>query len=613
MSLAENAEKALRIVAEAPEIAYDTETSGLDWNRNYPIGYVITLDAKDNFYIPIRHGGGGNLNDPAHSSDRFTLPEATGNIVVHEFERRLSKSFVERQRRGFHTITHNGKFDAHSSASVGIYLGRNLYDTGITQALLDEFTKKWGLADIAELYGVTPKKGEPMYQHLAKAFGGEANKDQMGNFWRTYGMDPIVHDYATGDGLTTLELHRKQMEKIEAQQLQYIHRIESQLIWTLFRMERRGVKVDLEYCGELDEIIGGMIEECEKALPADLNTRSGTQMKQYMVSLGRTDWPLTDNGNPSFNEHWLKTFPEGQAILRHRQWVNLRNTFLKPLVEEHTYNGRVHPSLNQLKGDDYGTISGRLSCSRPNLQQLPKRNKAVAKPLRKAFIPDENYVFWERDYSQCEPRLFAHYSKEPRLVQGYNSVPPQDMHAVVAELLGVERDPTAKRMNMGILTGMYPKAFAGHMGWPLDLAEAKWNDWFEAFPAVRNFQGTATSVFKDRGYVKTLLGRRCRIESARFAYRATSRIIQGGNADILKAKMLEIDLYLESVEDRSHLLMTVHDSMEYQTPDTPEGEKDSETIGRIMEDVQSPPYNLSVPFVTDMGKGKNWSEATFGS
>jgi DNA polymerase-1 len=187
------------------------------------------------------------------------------------------------------------------------------------------------------------------------------------------------------------------------------------------------------------------------------------------------------------------------------------------------------------------------------------------------------------------------------------------MHSVVAEMLQVERDPTAKRMNMGILTGMYPKAFAGHMGWSLEEAEAKWNEWFEVFPKVREFQGLATSVFTDRGYVKTLLGRRCRIESRRFAYRATSRIIQGGNADIMKAKLLEIDLYLEASGDHSHLLMSVHDSVVYQTPDTEAGRNDSEQIGWIMADVQSPPYNLIVPFKTDVHSGRNWSEATFGA
>jgi DNA polymerase I-like protein with 3'-5' exonuclease and polymerase domains len=611
VKLADLAEMALRTVREAPLIAYDTETSGLNWNENFPVGYVITVDQVNNFYIPVRHGGGGNLVCPYGGGGEPQAANAP--FTVHSFERALAAAFQERIARGYYTVTHNGKFDAHSSATAGILLGRNLYDTGITQALLDEFTKQWGLAEIAKQWGVTPKLGEPMYEHLARMFGGNPDKKQMANFWRTSGIDPMVVDYACGDGLTTLELHKKQMVEIEKQDLEYIHGIESELIWTLFRMERRGMRVDLDECAQLEKVIQSQIEEAAKTLPPKFNTRSPVDMKNYMVSIGRTDWPMTDIGNPSFNEKWLKTFPEGKAILVHRQWSNLVNTFLKPLVEEHVVNGRVHANINQLKGDDFGTISGRLSCSRPNLQQVPKHNKMVAKPLRRVFVPDEGYLFWERDYSQCEPRLFAHYSKEPALIDGYNSTPPKDMHAVVAEMLNVERDPTAKRMNMGILTGMYPKTFAEHMGWTLDMAEDKWNQWFEAFPKVRAFQDLAKSVFTDRGYVKTLLGRRCRMEHRRFAYRATSRIIQGGNADIMKAKLLEIDKFLEAGGDRSHLLMSVHDSVVYQTPDTEDGRKDSEEIGRIMNDVQTAPYNLTVPFKTDVHSGKNWSEATFGS
>lgn len=612
MNIGEQAEQVLKIVAEAPLIAYDTETSGLDWHKNFPVGYVVTADKGNNFYIPIRHGGGGNLLDPDGGTPAPPDSPTQQNLIIHTFERELARAFAERTRRGYRTITHNGKFDAHMSLRVGVSIGRNLYDTGITQALLNEYTRKWTLEEIAKEHGVTPKLSEPLYEYLASRFGGDAKKGQMENFWQLHGRDEMGVDYAMGDGITTLELHHKQMGEIEKQQLMFIHELESDLIWTLVRMEQRGVKVDLQYCEWLDEYIEGQIKIAASALPDGFNSRSGPQVQNLMASIGRLDWPVTDKGNPSFTEHWLKTFDEGKAILRHRQWNNIRNTFLNPLTQEHVYNGRVHPSINQLKGDEYGTVSGRFSCSRPNLQQLPKRNEEVAIPFRKVFVADSRFKFYERDYSQCEPRLFAHYSKEPSLVAGYLADPPRDMHQVVAELLNVERDPTAKRMNMGILTGMYPKAFAGHMGWDLEMAQNKWNEWFEVFPGIRSFQGQATDVFKSRGYIRTLLGRRCRLDKPRFAYRGTSRIIQGGNADILKYKLLQVDLYLESVEDRSQMLMTVHDSFNYQCPDDDNGQKDHEEIGRIMEDVMTDPIRLSIPFVTDSGSGDNWSQASFG-
>ena len=112
--------------------------------------------------------------------------------------------------------------------------------------------------------------------------------------------------------------------------------------------------------------------------------------------------------------------------------------------------------------------------------------------------------------------------------------------------------------------------------------------------------------------MKTLLGRRGRLESRRFAYKATSKIIQGGNADILKYKLLETDKYLESIGDVANMLLTVHDSFVFQTPDTPEGVEIGENIMKIMTDVQGEPFNLSVPFTVDKGYGKNWKEASFG-
>lgn len=220
--------------------------------------------------------------------------------------------------------------------------------------------------------------------------------------------------------------------------------------------------------------------------------------------------------------------------------------------------------------------------------------------------------FWEADYSQCEPRLFAHYSQEPRLLEGYNSKPPEDMHAVVAKMFNVERDPTAKRMNMGILTGMQPKSFAGHMGWDIQKATEMHQEWFKNFPSIANFQTQAKLAFLHRGYVKTILGRRCRLEDRQYAYRATSRIIQGGNADIIKLKILEADEWLEREGDQAELLMTVHDSINWQAPTGPLGEEMSMTLMKIFCDVRSEPINLRVPFVMDVGHGRNWAEATYG-
>lgn len=611
-TLGDRAEIALRIVREAPLIAYDVETSGVDWRVNQPVGYVITESkgkgAGENIYVPIRHGGGANLLDP----NVMPMQTPTDPIVVHAWEKELQKAFEERRRRNFQTIGHHLKFDMHMSANAGIILGRNCGCTQNNAAMLDEYRRSFSLDSVAKSEGVTVKLGDDLYAHMADLFGGEAKRSQMEHYWRLPGNDKLGVEYALGDGVSTIEAWHSQMGAIEEEEMTFIHGIESELIYTLFRMERRGIKVDERYIEELEAGIEAELAAARAMLPSGLNVKSPVQMRKLFEDAGITNWPTTDAGNPSFTEAFLKRSELGRSVVTVRQLSTLGSSFITPLKERFIFEGRVHATLNQLKADETGTVAGRLSCSDPNLQAVHKRNKVLGRKFRKVYVADEDMEFFEDDYSQCEPRLFAHYSKEPSLLAGYNQTPFRDMHDVVAQMMGVERDPTAKRMNMGILTGMQTGSFAGHMNLPLDEATQMFNAWFEAFPGIKEFQNQAKRVFRDRGYVKTILGRRCRLESPRFAYRGTSRIIQGSNADILKERLLTCDKYLEAEGDLIHLLMTVHDSIEGQRPRTAEGLRQHAEMIRIMTDVQSAPYNLRVPFVMDSGSGKNWAEATYG-
>jgi len=604
--MADKAEQALRMVREAKLISYDTETSGLDWKRNFAVGYVVAVDGLS-VYVPVRHGGGGNLPDRD-----VRAPElADGPTQSHKFERALAKAFTERQRLGYRTVGHHVKFDAHFSANSGVMLGRNLCCTQNNEALLNEHAWSFSLDASAERRGVQAKLGDDLYRHLAEQFGCKPDRSSMGNFWRLSGDDPLGVEYAEGDGITTLELYQKQLEQIEEEELGTVFQLENDLIWTLFKIERRGIKVDTGYLEETKEALKVRVQEALDRMPDNFNVRSPIQVKKYVEDAGHTDWPKTDKGNPSFKESWLKKFPEGQNIVEIRKWTNLLNSFITPLLESHVFEGRVHAGLNQLKSDDLGTAA-RLSCSNPNLQAIPKRDKELAALFRTAFLADEGYEFNEADWSQCEPRLFAHYSKEPKLLDGYNQEPFEDVHQIVANMLKVDRAVTAKRMNMGIFTGMYPKTFSEHMNWPLDKAAEAWTEWHSTFPAIMEFQNAAKAVIMRRGFVKSLLGRRLRLDHPRFAYRATSKVIQSGNADIIKYKMLELDKMFENDEDLVQLLMSVHDSIEWQSEDSDRGKEASKAILAVMVDVQAEPFNLRVPFAVDHMSGKTWKDATFG-
>jgi DNA polymerase-1 len=168
-------------------------------------------------------------------------------------------------------------------------------------------------------------------------------------------------------------------------------------------------------------------------------------------------------------------------------------------------------------------------------------------------------------------------------------------------------------MNMGILTGMQPKTFAMHMGWSLEKATVMHRQWFQGFPGIANFQNSAKRVLAHRGYVRTILGRRGRLDHPRYAYKAVSKIIQGSNADIMKAKILLCDEYLESTGDTGWLLLSIYDSLEWESPQGPEGEAQAAELIRICKDVQGPPFNLRVPLGMDVDHGPDWATATYGA
>ncbi len=614
------AEEALRAVAESPVIAFDVETSGVDWRRNAVVGYVITVDPSNNWYIPIRHGGGGNL------ADGEPLREAVVDrpMPVHEWELSLQRAFEERNRRGFLTVGHNIKFDAHLAANHGVMLGRNLNCTQITEALIDEYAGSYSLDACCRRHRVTEKKGDALYAHMADLFGGEPDRKQMQHFWRLAGDDEIAVDYAMGDGVSTLDLWRSQLEDIkeidrEGHTLESIHNMENEIIWTVFRLERIGMKVDEGRLGWAFREVERLVKEAraEAGLKDDFNVRSTSAVRDWLIERGVIDFPRTaptarfPEGQISIRAKWLEDHEVGKPIVAIRNALDLESKFLAPMRDRHLFQGRVHASLNQLRQDDYGTVTGRFSCNEPNLQQISKRNKKLGKILRSVFVPDDDKILYEADYSQAEPRTFAHYTQSPKIMAGYLQTPFVDMHSVVAHELGVDRGTVGKRLNMGMLTGLGPNSLAGHMDWPLDKAKTTW-EWYMNvfFPELRKFHRDASAAYKKRGYVRTMLGRRCNLKDPEFAYQAVSRIIQGTGADIIKYKLLEADKMCEAEGDEVNILMTIHDSFVFQAP--PDRQEFVDHLINRLSSVQEEPFNMRVPFLMDVGKGDNWAIASYG-
>lgn len=596
-------------VAAARHMVYDVETSGLNPRRNHIVAYVITLGPRpeDTFYVPVRHQQGGNC------LDWRGLEEAEcGPVELHPFEIELAKVV---NRPTLIVTGHNLLFDLLMSAHKKIFFGGRTECTQVAMSLINETLYSYSLDSCAKYMQVTEKKGDALYFHMAKLFGGEPDKKQMAHYWRLSGADPLAIDYACGDGISTWELVYKQYAELEKQELTKVWNIECRVTRTLFRMQYRGIKIDTLELSQMTERVTKLCADYRLELPApEINVNSAKQLRGMFDLAGINTYPMTEKGNPSFTEDWLETNELGAKVVSVRKMTTLVDRFITPLQERHLVDGRIAPNYNQLRGDDFGTITGRLSCNDPNIQQVYKRDKKLGKIFRKIFIPDDGMEWSSNDYSQCEPRIFTHYTGSPLLRDGYLAVPPVDFYQTLSNVTGIPRSPTAgiagncKQLALSIFYGAGVDRTAEMIGVTRQKAKDIRQMVQEMCPEVGQFAKEATRRAKERGYVKTVLGRRIRYNGGG-EFRAAGHIVAGGNADLIKTSLVEVDEYLMS-ENLPPPIATVHDSIEAQIP---KGRTDiNREIVRIMEACgQSELINFSIPQVVDNGLGPNWAFATY--
>lgn len=616
---------------DASEFVYDSETDGLDQQRCNIVGHVFTFGPapQDTYYVPVRHGGGGNIIE--YSPDLGT----NFRIFDHPFEQRLKR--IAEERRNLRWIGHNLLFDnmmmwRHRINNVGL-----MEDTQVNAALLNEFQNGYDLENCCLAAKTTPKKGEELYRHLANLFGGEPGRAQMGQFWRLAGNDPLGFDYAAGDGTSTWDLKDAQRVEIQRQELSNAWEMERAITRVVFRLKRRGIRIDQERLQQVIDEVDAKISKAREVVPDDFAPRSPIYMKKFFSDRGITQWPLTELGqkqlakgkpfydcNASFSEAWLKTHDIGQQILVIKKYEHLKNSFMIPLQTRHVWaDGRVHPTFHQSRADEFGTVTYRFSCSDPNLQQNHKRNKELGLLSRSYFVADDGEEWLDADLSQCEPRILTHYSRAKVLLAGYLSVPFVDSHTAVSIAAGFTHDPydpecahckngreNGKRLNQTLITGGGLRRIQELLG---EEEGAKvYKDYFRALPEIKKLQKDASKRMTARGYVKALLGHRKRLESRDKAYKAVNALLQVGNAEIIKDSMVRIDQFLEETGDEVKMLNTVHDALSWSVPPTPEHRNIALECLRIMTDFgPGRRVEMAVPMAADYAFGKTWAEATY--
>ena len=419
--------------------------------------------------------------------------------------------------------------------------------------------------------------------------------------------------------LSTSESLKHEIELEELDKVLYD--IELPLAKILASMESSGIKLDNEALYDAGEALGKKAKKLEKEIyklaGKEFNINSPKQLGIVLFEdLNLPGAKKTKTGyatNADVLDKLAQDYPIVQNVLEYRTLSKLKSTYVDgmlPLIDE---NGKVHPHFRQNV-----TATGRLSCTEPNLQNIPVRDEEGRK-LRKVFISDnDDYCLIGADYSQIELRVMAHMSGDETLINAFKD--QHDIHAETAsKVFGVpledvspEMRSNAKAVNFGVIYGMSSFGLADELTISRWQAEQYIKDYFEKFSEVKNFLDESVSFAKENGFVKTLFGRKRsihEINASQYMVRqlgerlAMNTPIQGTAADIIKIAMIKVYDALNTQCPDSKLILQIHDELIIHTK-----LEDIDKVKKILEDNMQTAVKLSVPLEVSSEEGKNWYE-----
>ena len=397
--------------------------------------------------------------------------------------------------------------------------------------------------------------------------------------------------------------------------------IELPLIFTLDSMEKWGISVKGEELKSYGEKLNVRIEELEKLIwqqaGEEFNINSPKQMGVILFEkLGIKGGKKTKTGYSTaadILEKLASEYPIVKDILEYRQLAKLKSTYADGLGNVIAADGRIHSTFNQTI-----TATGRISSTEPNLQNIPVRME-LGRLIRKVFVPEDDYVFLDADYSQIELRVLAHMSGDEKLIQAYKEA--QDIHRHTAsEVFHVPFDQVtdlqrrnAKAVNFGIVYGISSFGLSQDLSITRKEAAEYIERYFESYPGIKGFLDGLVEEGKEKGYVTTMFGRRRPIpelKSGNFMQRsfgervAMNSPIQGTAADIIKIAMNRVYRRLKDENLKSRLVLQVHDELLIETY-----KEEILQVSAILEEEMKGAAKLSVELDVDMHQGNNWYEA----
>ncbi|WP_024645120.1 DNA polymerase I [Pseudomonas syringae] len=594
----------LKKLQAAPLFAFVTQSNGTDAQRAQLVGLSFAIQTHEAAYIPLTHSYMG----VPQQLDRDTVLKTLKPLLEDP-----GKIKVGQHAKFAINLLANCAIDGDQTQGIDLQGVR--FDTILESYVLDSTATRHDRDSLVAKYLThTPIN----FQDIAGKGAKQLTFDQIAL--------EQAGNYAAEEADLTLRLHEVFDARLAAiPTLQpVLNDIEMPLVPVLARIERQGALVDANLLGiqsvELGDKMTALEREAFAIAGEEFNLGSPKQLGVILYEkLGMPILSKTATGQPSTAEAVLaelaeQDFPLPKVLMQYRSMSKLKSTYTDRLPEQiNPRTGRIHTSYHQAVA-----VTGRLSSSDPNLQNIPIRT-AEGRRIRQAFVAPKGYKLLAADYSQIELRIMAHLAKDEGLLHAFRN--DLDVHrATAAEVFGVELDGvtndmrrSAKAINFGLIYGMSAFGLAKQIGVDRKQSQAYVDRYFARYPGVLDYMERTRAQAAEQGFVETIFGRRLylpdinaknpslRKGAERMAINAP---MQGTAADIIKKAMVAVNGWLDESGLDARVILQVHDELVLEVRE--------DLVDQISEQIRphmSGAAELAVPLLVEVGVGNNWDEA----
>ena len=587
--------KILEKIGKEKLIAFDLETTSLDYINAEIVGISFALNSKKAYYIPIMH------------EDQSEYKQLSEKLVLEKLKPILENSQIKK-------LGHNLKYDRNVLRNYKISLEGIDHDSMLLSYVYDSTAIRHGLDSVSEKY----------LSHKTIHYEDVAGKGVKQIPFSKVNIE-IAAEYSCEDSLVSYELYNYLWKRVskDANIVKVYKEIEIPLVPVLSKIERNGVLIDSKklqnLSDELDSELKEIQKKCYKITKKEFNLNSPKQLQEILyIDLGIPVSKKTPTGKPSTNEDTLQFLSENYAlpklILEYRSLNKLKTGYTDKLpLQVSKKTGRVHTSYQQAI-----TSTGRLSSTEPNLQNIPIKS-IQGKKIRNAFIADKGKKIFAADYSQIELRIMAHLSGDKNLLKAFKN--KIDIHSFTAsEIFNINIDKvspedrrSAKAINFGLIYGMSSFGLSKQLGIPIAEAKDYMDIYFNRYPKIQSYMNEMKAFAKTNGFVETLYGRKLYLpeinskQGQRRSYAERTAInapVQGTAADIIKIAMIEIDNWLVKKKSKTKMIMQVHDELVFEIFENDIDEEVMQIINLMQNCV-----TLDLPLEVNYGIENNWGNA----